>query len=143
MKIIGLKKIKIKIINNKKGDILKFISKKSTFFKSFGEVYFTEINYKQTKGWNLHKKNKCLLTVCYGKVIFNFIDGRKKSNTFKKKKKIILSKKNYKIINVSPGIWFSFKSTANLSLVVNCIEKPHSDKEIIKKNIINNIEIKN
>ena len=64
MKIIGLKKIKIKIINNKKGDILKFISKKSNFFKSFGEIYFTEINYKQTKGWNLHKKNTRKRSFC-------------------------------------------------------------------------------
>ena len=142
MKIIGLKKIKIKIINNKKGDILKFISKKSTFFKSFGEVYFTEINYKQTKGWNLHKKNKCFLTVCYGKVIFNFIDGRKKSKSYYKEDMIILDKKNYGLIIVPPGVWFSFKTTKKLSVVANCLDNPHSDKETVKSNKVKNYEIK-
>ena len=142
MKIIGLKKIKIKIISNKKGDILRFVSKKSTFFKSFGEIYFTEINYRQTKGWNLHKKNKCLLTICYGKVVFNFIDGRKKSRSFNKKEKIILSKKNYGIIIVPPGIWFSFTTKNKVSLVSNFLNNPHSDNETIKMNKIKNYEIK-
>ena len=49
MKIIGLKKININVIKNKKGDILKFISKKNTFFRKFGEVYFSEINEKKNK----------------------------------------------------------------------------------------------
>ena len=142
MKIIGLKKIKIKVINNKKGDILKFISKKSIFFKSFGEIYFTEIKNKQTKGWNLHKKNKCLLTVCYGKVIFNFIDGRKKSRTFNKLEKIILGKKNYGIILVPPGIWFSFTTKNKISVIANFLNNPHTDKEIVKSNKIKNYKIK-
>ena len=49
MKIIGLKILKQKIVNNKKGDILKFISKRDIFFKKFGETYFTEIKKKQNK----------------------------------------------------------------------------------------------
>ena len=61
MKIIGLKNIKRKIIKNKKGDILKFLSKKDNFFKKFGEIYFTEILKSKVKGWNYHKKNNCLL----------------------------------------------------------------------------------
>ena len=142
MKIIGLKKIKIKVINNKKGDILKFISKRSNFFKSFGEIYFTEINYKQTKGWNLHKKNKCLLAVCYGKVIFNFIDGRKKSRSFNKLEKIILGKKNYGIIVVPSGIWFSFTTKNNISVIANFLNNPHSDNETLKTNKIKNYKIK-
>ena len=49
MKIIGVKKISIKSFKSKKGDLLKFVSKKSSYFKSFGEVYFNEINYKKKK----------------------------------------------------------------------------------------------
>ena len=65
MKIIGLKILKQKIINNKKGDILKFISKKDSFFKKFGETYFTEIKKNKTKGWNYHKKNNFLVLIKY------------------------------------------------------------------------------
>ena len=142
MKIIGLKKIKIKIIKNKKGDILKFVSKKSKFFKSFGEIYFTEINYRKVKGWNLHKRNKCLLTVCYGKAIFYFIDGRKKSRTFHKEKKIILEKRNHGIIIVPPGVWFSFTTNNKKTVIANFLNKPHSDSETQKINKVKKYKIK-
>ena len=45
MKIIGLKIFKQKVVNNKKGDILKFLSKRDFFFRKFGETYFTEIKH--------------------------------------------------------------------------------------------------
>ena len=56
MKIIGVKKISIKLFKSAKGDLLKFVSKKSSYFKSFGEVYFNEINYKKKKGGYFIKK---------------------------------------------------------------------------------------
>ena len=52
MKIIGVKKIPAKSFKNNKGDLLKFVSKKDFFFKSFGEVYFNEINPKTSKADN-------------------------------------------------------------------------------------------
>ena len=142
MKIIGLKKININVTKNKKGDILKFISKNNTFFRKFGEVYFSEINEKKTKGWNLHKRNYCFLTVCYGKVMFTFIDGRKKSKSYYKKDMINLDKKNYGLIIVPPGIWFSFKTKKKLSVVANCLDNPHSNNETVKNNKVNNYWIK-
>ena len=84
------------------------------------------------KGWNFHKNNKSLLVVPYGKVEFMFVDGRVKSKTYYKKEKIILSKKNYKIIALPPGVWFCFKSLTKLSIVANCINNPHQDKETLK-----------
>ena len=142
MKIIGLKKIKIKIINNKKGDILKFISKKSTFFKSFGEIYFNEINFRKKKGWILHKKNQCAISVCYGEVKFKLIDGRKKSKSFNIENNFNLNKKNHSVLIIPPGIWFSFTTAKRKSVFANFINSIHSDKESIKINKIKNYEIK-
>jgi len=141
MKIIGLKLFKNKIIKSKKGDIIRFVSKKNSFYRKFGEVYFSEIKKNKIKGWNFHKRNICLISVPYGKVKFNFIDGRKKSSTYHSRKKVILSKKNYKIICVPPGVWFSFESLSSLSLVVNFINNPHDDKETMKTNKVKNITI--
>ncbi len=56
MKIIGVKKIKQSIFKNSKGDLIKFVSKKNNFFKSFGEVYFNEINYNKKKDGSFIKK---------------------------------------------------------------------------------------
>ena len=141
MKIIGLKIIKGKIINNKKGDILKFLSKNNYYFKKFGEIYFTEIKRQKIKGWNYHKKNTCLLVVPFGKVKFWFIYGRSKSKTYNNENKIIVGKDNFKIISVPPKVWFSFKSLAKLSIVANCLNNPHSDTETLKSNKIKKYRI--
>ena len=141
MKIVGIKKIKKKIIKNKKGDILKFFTNKDFFYKKFGEIYFSEIKKNKIKGWNFHKKNTCLFIVPSGKVEFFFIDGRKKSKSYLKEQKITVDKKNYFVILLPPQIWFSFKSLTKLSLVANCIETPHSDKETKKKEIIKGYKI--
>ena len=47
--MVGIKIISLPKIKNNKGDILKFLSKKSYFFKKFGEIYFSEINQNKTK----------------------------------------------------------------------------------------------
>ena len=49
MKISGIKQLPAKCIKNNKGDLLKFISKKNLYFKSFGEIYFNEINFRSAK----------------------------------------------------------------------------------------------
>ena len=143
MKIIGLKLIKKNVIKNKKGDIIKYISRNDKFFKKFGEVYFTEILKNKTKGWNFHKRNSCLISVPFGKVKFTFVDGRKNSKSYNKKLSCILGKKSYKIIIIPARIWFSFKSISKISLVANCLNNPHSNIETLKKNKVKNIEIKN
>ncbi len=143
IKIIGLKVLKQKIVSNKKGDILKFLSKRDFFFKKFGETYFTEIKKNKIKGWNYHKKNRCIIAVPFGKVCFWFIDGRKKSPSYYNEEKITIGKNNYKITLVPPKIWFSFKSLTKISIVVNCIDNPHSDKETLKSISIKNYKINN
>jgi len=135
MKINGLKKIKIKIIKNNKGDILKFISSKNQYYKKFGEVYFSEIKKDQTKGWNLHTKYKCFLSVLSGSVTFNFEDNRLKSKTYKSKMKITLQKKNYGILIVPSNIWFTFKGNKNNSIIVNALNYPHNKLETRKKDL--------
>ena len=132
----GVKVINLKIIKNKKGDILKYLSKKDNFFSKFGEVYFSEIYKNKIKGWNLHTKNTCMIVVPSGKVQFTLIKNKQK-----KQKKITIGRKNYKLLIIPPGIWFSFKSLTNTSLVVNCIDRPHSPNEAKKTSSLNNKKI--
>ena len=142
MKIVGVKKIKQRIFKNPKGDLLKFVSKKNDFFKSFGEIYFNEINSNKKKGWILHKKNQCIFTTVYGEVIFKLYDGRKKSSSFNNEANITLNKNKYNILIVPPGVWFSFTTKKKKSVIANLINKPHSDSESIKSNQINGNFIK-
>jgi len=137
--MIGVKKIPLKKIKIKKGNILKFLSVKDKYFKKFGEIYFSEINLNKTKGWNYHKKNKCHITVISGKVKFHFLKKEKKGYL---SKKITLSKKNYSMIILSPKIFFSFKGLKKNNIIVNLLENFHDPKESLKFSSINRIKIK-
>ena len=137
MTIKQIKVIPCKVVKNKKGDIIKYINNKNKLFTQFGEIYFSEIKKNYTKGWNLHKKNNCLISVPFGKVVFTIFNPQKKKLT-----KIILGKKNNKIILIPSGNWFMFNSLTKISIVSNLMDKLHSKKETLKNNIINNIKIK-
>ena len=100
MKIKNVKIHLRKLIKNKKGNILKYISKKDVFIKQFGEVYFSYINKNKTKGWNLHKKNKCFIICLYGQVLVHLIDQRKLSKSFNQEMKINLNSSKGKILEI-------------------------------------------
>ena len=142
MKIIGVKKIPAKLFENNKGDLLKFVSKKNSYFKSFGEIYFNEIKYKKKKGWIKHLKNQCILSVGFGEINIKLIDDRKKSKTFDNEENIILNTNKHSVLIVPPGIWFSFTTNKKKSVLVNLINSTHSDKETLKSKKIKNYYIK-
>ena len=142
MKIIGVKKISSQIFKNKKGDLLKFVSKKSSFFKSFGEIYFNEIRNKKKKGWIKHKRNQCIFFAAYGSINFKLIDDRKNSKSYKHELNIVLKKGNSNILVVPPGVWFSFTTNKTKSVLANLINNVHSDREVVKTNVVNKYYIK-
>ena len=137
MTVNSIKIKNLKIIKNKKGDIIKFLKKKDNLFKGFGEIYFSEIYSNQQKGWNFHKKNTCLISVPFGNVNFKIFNPEKKIMT-----SIAINKKNQKIIQIPPGNWFMFYSKTKKSLVVNLMNKPHLKSETVKSNEVNGIMIK-
>jgi len=137
MRVDRIKIIKRKYFKSKKGKVLKYISKKESFFKGFGEIYFNQIYNKKIKGWILHKKNLCIFYCIVGSAKFHFIDS------FGKEKKIILNEKSSKIILVPPKVWFSIESQSKLTTIANFINIPHDDKEVLKSEKVKNYVIKN
>ena len=132
MSLDKIKVIELKVIKNSKGDLLKYLDKKSKYFKKFGETYFTEIKKGNIKGWNYHKKLYSLIAVPYGSVKFTFAE-----NIDKKKKIIIIGKKNYSLIIAPPGLWFKFESLTKLSLIINTLNDIHKSSETLKTPIKN------
>ena len=132
MTVKNSKIFKNKVINNKKGNLIKFISTKNSFYKKFGEVYFNSINFKKKKGWIKHLKNNCLIQCVYGKVEFHLIDSKNKE------KKYIIKSNTGTILKIPPNIWFSFRSLVKKSIIVNMIEYYHKESEVIKANKVKN-----
>ena len=127
MSLKRIKLKKLKVLKNQKGDLLKYLTKKDKYFKSFGEIYFNEIKKNQVKGWNFHKKCQCLLSVPYGRVQFTFADKIEK-----KKKIITIGRSNHSLIILPPKIWFKFKSLSKISIVINTINEIHNKNETLK-----------
>lgn len=136
MTVKSIKIFKNKVIKNKKGNIIKYVTLQNKFFKKFGEIYFNEIYFNKKKGWILHKKNVCLIICIYGKVRFHFIDNKLNERI------ISLKSGTGKIIKIPPQIWFSFQSFEQKSIIANLIEKPHQDNEVVKKVKVKNYLIK-
>jgi dTDP-4-dehydrorhamnose 3,5-epimerase-like enzyme len=89
---------------------------------------------KKLKGWNYHKKLFSLIAVPYGKVKFTFAEDIKK-----RKKIIIIGKKNYSLIVIPPGLWFKFESLTKFSLIINTLNDTHKSSETLKIPIISKI----
>ena len=119
----GIKINDLNIINNTDGDILHCLKNDDNGFSSFGEIYFTCINYKKIKAWKKHISMTMNLVVPFGEVKFVFHNNREFFE-------IILSKENYKRLTISPNIWFGFKGLGkNFSLVANIANIKHDPLE--------------
>lgn len=129
MKIIT---IKGKIIRHKKGDIKKFITKKSKEFKGFGECYFSEIKKNQIKGWKKNRTTNQMISVIKGKVKFFLLDDRKKK--INKFNLILDENKNYKKIIIPKNVWYAFKGVSDeKSILFNFLSIEHRNTETINK----------
>ena len=114
--------------DNKAGNIIKFIDIKSKFFDKFGEIYFSEVNYKMIKGWKLHKQMQMNICVPAGEVKFVLFCNEKFNE-------IIMNKKSY-ILTFYPNTWFAFQGMSkNLNLVTNFSNIVHTDEESITKSL--------
>ena len=122
---------KLNKISNRKGKIIKILSKNSRNFKKFGEVYLSHVKYNSIKAWKKHSVANINLTVIKGKVRFVFYD--QKNNNFKS---IILSEKINKIIFIPKKCWFGFKGLSKSENVILSLSSHLSSKrEIIRKNL--------
>lgn len=122
------------IIKNLNGDIYKFLSKDSKLFSEFGEVYFSEIKKNKIKAWKMQKKITMNLIVPIGNVKFVFLD-----RNFNLLDIITIGKKNYKLLNIPPLIWYGFQGLSEINLISNLINKTHNDNDMLRlgKNEIN------
>jgi dTDP-4-dehydrorhamnose 3,5-epimerase-like enzyme len=123
--------IRLQVINNKNGNIIKFISKKNQYFKGFGEIYFSKIKKNHSKGWRIHKKNYSLLKIISGKIIIKTIFFYKKKII--KKNFLISSKKNVALL-IPPKIIFNLISIDSISVIQNFSNNVHKKNEYAKFN---------
>ena len=105
------------------------LKKSDSGFRDFGEIYFSNINYKNIKAWKMHTKMTMNLIVPIGKVQFVVYDENK--NLLEN---FMIGEENYSRITVPPMIWFGFKGiSSNTSYILNISNEIHDPLEVERK----------
>lgn len=124
---------KLKKIEDSRGNVMHMLRCDAAYFKSFGEVYFSEIKPGMLKAWRKHLKMTQLFAVPVGKIKLVIFDDRKQSPTNGEIMEIETGVENYCLIRIPHLVWYGFKGiAAPLSLVTNCADIPHDPNEIIR-----------
>ena len=132
--IDGIELNRLKIIENKNGNILHFLKCNEKSYKGFGEVYISTIKTNSIKAWKKHIKMTCNFIVPIGKIKIVVFDDRKESPTKSEIQEFILSPKNYFRLTIPPNIWFGFSSlSVKDSFLINFADIVHDPDEKIDK----------
>lgn len=124
---ISFKKIKKK----DSGHILKLINNKSINFQKFGELYISNVNSQEIRGWKYHKKMVSNIFILRGKFKFVFFNQDKYHF-----KKIELDENENKNLYIPPKVWFAFQGLSRgANTLLNLSNIIHSDNEVINKDI--------
>ena len=124
----------LKIISDQRGKVMHMMRNDSSVFKSFGEIYFSTIFNNSIKAWHLHKKAVLNYACIKGKVKLALFDDRKESSTFGQYAEYIITPEDYFLITIPSYIWNGFKGLGQSeSIVANCINLPHDENEMIRK----------
>lgn len=134
--IQDVKITKLKQISDNRGKIMHMLRRDWPIFDSFGEIYFSTINFGSIKAWHLHKEATLNYACIKGEVNLVLYDDRKDSKTYGNYQELSLSPKDYFLVTIPPFIWNGFKGLdSSESIIANCITLPHNENEMVRKEI--------
>lgn len=134
--IEGVSVTQLKRILHEKGDVYHAMKCSEESYHSFGEAYFSSINYADVKGWKKHNKMILNLVVPIGAVRFVIYDDRENSKTYQQFFEITISNKNYSRLTIAPGIWLSFQGIdKEINLILNLASIEHDPDESVSCDI--------
>ncbi|MDA0119790.1 MULTISPECIES: dTDP-4-dehydrorhamnose 3,5-epimerase family protein [Vibrio] len=122
----------LKRIYHEKGDIYHAMKSSEESFSSFGEAYFSTINFSDVKGWKKHQEMTMNIVVPIGSIKFVLFDGRPNSTTQGRYFETVICESNYVRLTVPPGIWTAFQGIASdVNLLLNIASVEHDPNEAV------------
>lgn len=120
-----------------KGDLWHGCKATDEGFVGFGEVYFTQVNHKERKGWKRHNRYTLNIVVLQGEIRFVIYDDRPESSTKGQYEQIILTPNgNYKRMTVPAGVWMAFEGIGEgRNMLMDLIPEPHDSSEADNKDL--------
>lgn len=137
--IKGVKLCPLRQIVNPKGDLWHVYKSSDDGFCGFGEVYLTQVNYGEIKGWKKHMRHVLNIVVVSGRIKFVIYDDREDSTTHGMYEEYVLSPNdNYMRLVVPPGVWMAFCGLDNtMNMLLDLIPELHDPQESLNKDITN------
>lgn len=130
-KLIQIEPTPLARIPNHKGSIFHALKKSEQDFVSFGEAYFSQINYQEVKGWKKHTRMHLNLIVPAGTIRFVIYCGKEKQF-----REFVIGENNYGRLHIPPGFWMAFQGVGEgLNILLNIASIEHDPEEVIKKEI--------
>lgn len=135
--IEGVKLYPLKRIVVPKGDIFHALKSTDEGYTGFGEVYFSQIEEGEVKGWKRHNQMVLNIVVPVGTIKFVIYDDREGSVTNGEFEEVILSSgDNYQRMTIVPGLWMAFQGIGKgISMLMDVIPEPHNPDEADKKEL--------
>lgn len=130
----------LKRIEHPKGDVFHGMKKSDIGFMGFGEVYFSTINFEDTKPWKKHLEMTLNFVVPMGEIRFVIYDDRNESATKGNFFDVVLGENNYQRITIPPRVWVAFRGVGNkYNLLLNLANLEHDPNEIERKEDLSQI----
>ena len=124
----GITLTPLQLIKGEKGTVLHALKATDAEFSSFGEAYFSTVNFGTTKGWKRHNRMVMNLVVPEGAIKFIIIDDRGRSlEVFET---LLGPTTNYSRLTIEPGLWVAFEGVGEgVNLLLNIASILHDPNE--------------
>ncbi len=133
--INGVTLTPLNIIGANGGDVLHVMKRDDSGFDGFGEVYFSNVNYKMVKAWKRHRNMTLNIVVPVGEIRFVLFDDREGALN-KNFHEVSLSRDNYFRLTVPPMVWVGFQGIyKGESMLLNVANIAHSFDEADRKEV--------
>ena len=114
----------LSIIKTPSGSVMHALKSSEKDYRGFGEIYFSQVNSGEIRGWKKHKLMHSNLVVPYGKVKIVTYDGTEFSE-------YILSTKNYLRLSIPAKTIYGFQCISKkFAILVNIASIPHDKNEV-------------
>lgn len=121
----------LKQIPDERGSVFHMLRNDDVVFRSFGEIYFSEVVPGAVKAWKYHYKQTQNIAVPIGRIRVVIYDDRKISSTQGNIQIQELGRPDlYFRLTIPSGIWYGFACISDTpALLANCSDLPHDPSE--------------
>ena len=124
--IKGVKITPLKVLADERGSVKHMLKSTDSYFKKFGEVYFSEVLPGNVKAWHKSKKATRNYAVVEGNIKLAIYDG-------KEMQEIYIGDKNYCLVTIPPNVWSGFMPIGGKKAIVcDFMDMPFNLKDMEK-----------